>query len=125
LARGLPVIPARDVAICDLLEVDMGIGIRCPVDWIVGRILYFLGYLAAPQKRFPGCFIQTTAAFVMSLGALGRNYLSGELFVVGDPYTAHCAYSALSNGIGAAEPLSQGYRISIMLLLIGWELKNR
>lgn len=40
--------------------------------WIVGRIIYFLGYLAAPQKRFPGFLIQSIAVFVLSLGALGR-----------------------------------------------------
>ncbi|HEX5419609.1 MAG TPA: MAPEG family protein [Gammaproteobacteria bacterium] len=40
--------------------------------WILGRILYFLGYRAAPEKRFPGFFIQSTAVFVLSLGALGR-----------------------------------------------------
>lgn len=40
--------------------------------WIVGRIVYFLGYRAAPDKRFPGFFIQSTAVFALSLGALGR-----------------------------------------------------
>ena len=40
--------------------------------WIVGRILYFLGYVVAPQKRFPGFFIQSIAVFALSLGALGR-----------------------------------------------------
>jgi glutathione S-transferase len=40
--------------------------------WIVGRILYFLGYVVAPQKRLPGFFIQSMAVFVLSLGALGR-----------------------------------------------------
>lgn len=40
--------------------------------WIVGRILYFLGYIAAPQKRYPGFFIQSMAVFALSLGALGR-----------------------------------------------------
>ena len=40
--------------------------------WIVGRILYFLGYVASPKKRFPGFFIQSMAALVLSLGALGR-----------------------------------------------------
>jgi hypothetical protein len=40
--------------------------------WIIGRILYFLGYLAAPGKRFPGFFIQSLAVFALSLGALGR-----------------------------------------------------
>jgi uncharacterized membrane protein YecN with MAPEG domain len=40
--------------------------------WIVGRIIYFVGYRAAPEKRFPGFFIQTTTAFALLLGALGR-----------------------------------------------------
>jgi glutathione S-transferase len=40
--------------------------------WIAGRLLYFVGYIAAPQKRFPGFFIQSAAVFVLSLGALGR-----------------------------------------------------
>jgi glutathione S-transferase len=40
--------------------------------WIVGRILYFAGYVAAPQKRYPGFFIQSMAVFALSLGALGR-----------------------------------------------------
>ncbi len=40
--------------------------------WILGRIVYFLGYLSAPEKRYPGFFIQSMAVFVLSLGALGR-----------------------------------------------------
>jgi uncharacterized membrane protein YecN with MAPEG domain len=40
--------------------------------WIVGRIVYFLGYRIAPEKRFPGFFIQSSAAFALLLGALGR-----------------------------------------------------
>jgi uncharacterized membrane protein YecN with MAPEG domain len=40
--------------------------------WIVGRIIYFLGYVAAPTKRFPGFFIQSLAVFALLLGALGR-----------------------------------------------------
>jgi glutathione S-transferase len=40
--------------------------------WIIGRIVYFWGYLTAPQKRYPGFFIQATAVFALSLGALGR-----------------------------------------------------
>jgi glutathione S-transferase len=40
--------------------------------WIVGRIVYFVGYLAAPTKRFAGFFIQSVAVFALSLGALGR-----------------------------------------------------
>ena len=40
--------------------------------WIVGRVIYFVGYVSEAKKRFPGFFIQSTAAFVMLLGALGR-----------------------------------------------------
>ena len=40
--------------------------------WIVGRLIYFYGYIAAPNKRFPGFFIQALAAFALLLGALGR-----------------------------------------------------
>lgn len=40
--------------------------------WILGRIAYFVGYLADPARRFPGFFIQTTAALLLVLGALGR-----------------------------------------------------
>jgi glutathione S-transferase len=40
--------------------------------WIIGRILYFVGYLAAPQKRYPGFLVQSIAVFALSLGALGR-----------------------------------------------------
>lgn len=40
--------------------------------WIVGRIVYFVGYVAAPTKRFPGFFIQSVAVFALLFGALGR-----------------------------------------------------
>jgi len=40
--------------------------------WIVGRIIYFLGYVAAPNKRRPGFFIQSAAVFALLLGAFGR-----------------------------------------------------
>ncbi len=40
--------------------------------WIVGRVIYFYGYIAEPKKRFPGFFIQGAAAFALLLGALGR-----------------------------------------------------
>jgi glutathione S-transferase len=40
--------------------------------WIIGRILYFRGYMSAPKGRFPGFFIQSVAVFSLSLGALGR-----------------------------------------------------
>ena len=40
--------------------------------WLVGRIVYFVGYLSAANKRFPGFFIQSLATFALLLGALGR-----------------------------------------------------
>jgi glutathione S-transferase len=40
--------------------------------WLVGRVVYFIGYLSGPDKRFPGFFIQSFAAFALLLGALGR-----------------------------------------------------
>ena len=40
--------------------------------WLIGRIVYFAGYLSESDKRFPGFFIQSIAAFALVLGALGR-----------------------------------------------------
>jgi uncharacterized membrane protein YecN with MAPEG domain len=42
------------------------------VVWIVGRIIYFVGYRSAAQKRLPGFFIQALAASALVLGAAGR-----------------------------------------------------
>ena len=39
--------------------------------WILGRILYVLGYARAVEKRGPGFAIQALAAFALWLGALG------------------------------------------------------
>ncbi|MDP1630047.1 MAG: MAPEG family protein [Caulobacter sp.] len=40
--------------------------------WIIGRILYALGYVADPKKREMGFMIQFLAASVLLLGALGK-----------------------------------------------------
>jgi uncharacterized membrane protein YecN with MAPEG domain len=40
--------------------------------WLVGRMAYFVGYLSAPLKRYPGFFTQAVATFALLLGALGR-----------------------------------------------------
>jgi glutathione S-transferase len=40
--------------------------------WVVGRMIYFVGYVAEAKKRFPGFFIQSLAAFALLLGAFGR-----------------------------------------------------
>jgi uncharacterized membrane protein YecN with MAPEG domain len=40
--------------------------------WIVGRVLYALGYVAAPSKRELGFIVQALATAVLLFGALGR-----------------------------------------------------
>jgi len=40
--------------------------------WIVGRIVYALGYVADPGKREVGFIIQALATAVLLFGALGR-----------------------------------------------------
>ena len=50
----------------DLIAAGLG------VVWILGRILYALGYVADPKKREAGFLIQFVAATVLLLGAAGR-----------------------------------------------------
>jgi glutathione S-transferase len=38
--------------------------------WIGGRILYYVGYSEAVEKRLPGFFIQSTACLVLFIGAI-------------------------------------------------------
>lgn len=40
--------------------------------WIVGRILYATGYMAAAEKRSTGFFVQALATAVLLFGALGK-----------------------------------------------------
>jgi glutathione S-transferase len=40
--------------------------------WIIGRILYAIGYTADPAKRAMGFYIQLIAAAVLLFGALGK-----------------------------------------------------
>jgi len=40
--------------------------------WIVGRIIYALGYVADPAKREAGFLIQTLATAVLLFGAVGK-----------------------------------------------------
>jgi uncharacterized membrane protein YecN with MAPEG domain len=42
------------------------------VIWIVGRILYAMGYMADPAKRGPGFAIQALTTLALLLGAIGR-----------------------------------------------------
>ena len=44
--------------------------------WIVGRIVYFVGYVAEPSKRFPGFFIQSCAAALLLVGAMEELHTS-------------------------------------------------
>ena len=37
--------------------------------WIVGRVVYFVGYSKAVEKRLPGFFIQSTACMLLFVGA--------------------------------------------------------
>jgi len=40
--------------------------------WIVGRVLYALGYMADPKKREVGFMVQALAVAVLLFGSLGR-----------------------------------------------------
>jgi len=37
--------------------------------WIAGRVMYFLGYRKAVERRLPGFFVQSTACFLLFIGA--------------------------------------------------------
>ncbi|WP_375269907.1 MAPEG family protein, partial [Phenylobacterium sp.] len=50
----------------DLVAAALG------VVWIVGRVLYALGYVADPAKRELGFVVQALAAAALLFGALGR-----------------------------------------------------
>ena len=50
----------------DMVAAAMG------VVWIIGRVVYALGYTADAAKRGPGFLIQSVATAVLLFGALGR-----------------------------------------------------
>ena len=50
----------------ELVAAGMG------VVWIVGRLIYAIGYMAGPGKRSTGFLIQFLASGVLLLGALGK-----------------------------------------------------
>jgi len=45
--------------------------------WIGGRVLYFAGYSKAVEKRLPGFFIQSTACFLLFIGAIAGIVMRG------------------------------------------------
>jgi glutathione S-transferase len=61
----LPSLWLSAVYISDLLAAGLGLV------WVVGRILYILGYAQAVAKRGRGFAIQALAAIVLWVGALG------------------------------------------------------
>ncbi len=49
-------------------QVAAGLG----VVWIVGRIMYGLGYISDASKRGPGFLVQAVATAILLFGALGK-----------------------------------------------------
>ena len=56
-----------------LFAIYIGDGIAAAIGavWVIGRILYILGYAKAVEKRGPGFAIQSLAAIALWLGATG------------------------------------------------------
>lgn len=54
--------------LCAIYLSDIGAAVLGLV-WIVGRVLYFIGYRTAVEKRLPGFFIQGSACLLLFIGA--------------------------------------------------------
>ena len=56
-----------------LFAIYVGDQVAAPIGllWIVGRIVYMIGYMQATERRSPGFFIQALACAVLLFGALG------------------------------------------------------
>jgi glutathione S-transferase len=56
-----------------LFAIYIGDGVAAAIGavWVIGRILYVLGYARAVEKRGPGFFIQALATIALWLGATG------------------------------------------------------
>src|SRR5436305_14740563 len=62
-----------------LFAIYVGDQVAAPIGllWIVGRIVYMIGYMQATERRSPGFFIQALACAVLLFGALGA--IAGRL----------------------------------------------
>lgn len=49
---------------------DPRIGAAIGAVWVIGRIIYMVGYMADPDKRFAGYGIQTLAILALVVGAI-------------------------------------------------------
>ena len=54
--------------LCAIYLSDIGAAILGLV-WVGGRVVYFLGYREAVEKRLPGFFIQSSVCFLLFIGA--------------------------------------------------------
>jgi glutathione S-transferase len=54
--------------LCALYLSDVGAAVLGLV-WVAGRIVYFVGYREAVEKRLPGFFIQSSVCFLLFVGA--------------------------------------------------------
>lgn len=55
--------------LCAIYLDDVAVAVLGLV-WIGGRVLYFLGYREAVEKRLPGFFVQSLACMLLFLGAI-------------------------------------------------------
>ena len=53
------------------IYISDGVAASIGAVWIIGRIVYMIGYTQSVPRRSPGFFIQALATFVLLLGALG------------------------------------------------------
>jgi glutathione S-transferase len=54
--------------LCAIYLSDIGAAVLGLV-WVVGRIVYFVGYRQAVEKRLPGFLIQSTVCLLLFIGA--------------------------------------------------------
>jgi len=53
------------------IYISDGVAASIGAVWIIGRIVYMIGYTQSVPRRSPGFFIQALATFVLLVGALG------------------------------------------------------